>query len=361
MITNGVSYSRPFAAGGLSMKALPNLRKSTTRRRLRSLLPSAMMGLVTFSFTLLFVGAAAYAVSLPSLMKDPEGKSFVLLDAAGHTAGSSASGMWTSLFRQMMFGEDAEGAEDGSTAKAGASTGSAGSMTGISLSGLMSGTVANVETKKDEANSGQTPGSDADKTDPEPSAPDTPSKPDDGKDDTGKDDGGKDDSGKDDSGKDDTGKDDKPGLELSEADKEFRQWMLGRLTRLDELAAEVNSLTEEFNRCALTTDLATRQAAAARVEKANETIWSEFSKTLNGHSTPAGSQLMDQRSRLVGSYRCLRDYLGCLDAAWSSNLDFADPSQHVSEFMQPLTETMNESGQNKYLAEYGPKRAGIVL
>lgn len=310
-----------------------------------------MMGLVTFSFTLLFVGAAAYAVSLPSLMKDPEGKSFVLLDAAGHTAGSSASGMWTSLFRQMMFGEDAEGAEDGSTAKADAGTGSAGGMTGISLSGLMSGTVANVETRKDEANSGQTPGSDADKTDPEPSAPDTPSKPDDGKDD----------GGKDDNGKDDTGKDDKPSLELSEADKEFRQWMLGRLTRLDELAAEVNSLTEEFNRCALTTDLATRQAAAARVEKANETIWSEFSKTLNGHSIPAGSQLMDQRSRLVGSYRCLRDYLGCLDAAWSSNLDFADPSQHVSEFMQPLTETMNESGQNKYLAEYGPKRAGIVL
>ena len=307
-----------------------------------------MMGLVTFSFTLLFVGAAAYTVSLPSLMKDPEGKSFVLLDAAGRTAGSSASGIWTSLFRQMMFGEDAEGAEGGSTAKAG--TGSAGSMTGISLSGLMSGTVANVETKKDEANAGQTPGSDADKTDPEPSAPDTPSTPDDGKDDTGKDDTGKDD-----------GKDDKPGTELSEADKEFRQWMLGRLTRLDELAAEVNSLTEEFNRCALSTDLATRQAAAARVEKANETIWVEFSKTLNGHATPAGTQLADQRSRLIGSYRCLRDYLGCLDDAWSKNLEFADPSQHVSEFMQPLTETMNESGQNKYLAEYGPKRAGIVL
>lgn len=347
MITNSVSYP-VRSRRGVSMQALPNLKRSTTRRRLRSLLPSAMMGLVAFSFTLLFVGAAAYTVSLPSLMKDLEGKSFVLLDAAGRTAGSSASGMWTSLFRQMMFGEDAEGAEGGSTAKAG--TGSAGSMTGISLSGLMSGTVANVETKKDEANAGQTPGSDADKTDPEPSAPDTPSKPDDGKDDTGKDDTGKDD-----------GKDDKPGLELSEADKEFRQWMLGRLTRLDELAAEVNSLTEEFNRCALSTDLATRQAAAARVEKANETIWSEFSKTLNGHSIPAGSQLMDQRSRLVGSYRCLRDYLGCLDAAWSSNLDFADPSQHVNEFMEPLTETMNESGQNKYLAEYSDKRAGIVL
>ena len=308
-----------------------------------------MMGLVAFSFTLLFVGAAAYTVSLPSLMKDLEGKSFVLLDAAGRTAGSSASGMWTSLFRQMMFGEDAAG---GSSEKTGSGTGagSVGSMTGISLSGFMSGTVADVETKKDEANSGQTPGSDADKTDPEPSASDTPSKPDDGKDDTGKDDTGKDD-----------GKDDKPGLELSEADKEFRQWMLGRLTRLDELAAEVNSLTEEFNRCALSTDLATRQAAAARVEKANETIWTEFSKTLNGHSIPAGSQLMDQRSRLVGLYRCLRDYLGCLDAAWSSNLDFADPSQHVNEFMQPLTETMNESGQNKYLAEYSGKRAGIVL
>ena len=308
-----------------------------------------MMGLVAFSFTLLFVGAAAYTVSLPSLMKDLEGKSFVLLDAAGRTAGSSASGMWTSLFRQMMFGEDAAG---GSSEKTGSGTGagSVGSMTGISLSGFMSGTVADVETKKDEANSGQTPGSDADKTDPEPSASDTPSKPDDGKDDTGKDDTGKDD-----------GKDDKPGLELSEADKEFRQWMLGRLTRLDELAAEVNSLTEEFNRCALSTDLATRQAAAARVEKANETIWVEFSKTLNGHATPAGTQLADQRSRLVGSYRCLRDYLGCLDAAWSSNLDFAGPSQHVNEFMQPLTETMNESGQNKYLAEYGPKRAGIVL
>ena len=332
------------------MKALPNLTKPATRRRLRSLLPSAMMGLVTFSFTLLFVGAAAYTVSLPSLMKDPEGKSFVLLDAAGRTAGSSASGMWTSLFRQMLFGEDAAGGGSSAKTDSGTSAGSVGSMTGISLSGFMNGTVADVETKKDEANAGQTPGSDTGKTDPDPPEPDAPSTPDDGKDDTGKDDTGKDD-----------GKDDKPGTELSEADKEFRQWMLGRLTRLDELAAEVNSLTEEFNRCALSTDLATRQAAAARVEKANETIWSEFSKTLNGHSIPAGSQLMDQRSRLVGSYRCLRDYLGCLDDAWSSNLDFADPSQHVSEFMQPLTETMNESGQNKYLAEYGPKRAGIVL
>lgn len=350
MITNSVSYSRPFAAGGVSMKALPNLTKPATRRRLRSLLPSAMMGLVTFSFTLLFVGAAAYTVSLPSLMKDPEGKSFVLLDAAGRTAGSSASGMWTSLFRQMLFGEDAAGGGSSAKTDSGTSAGSVGSMTGISLSGFMNGTVADVETKKDEANAGQTPGSDTGKTDPDPPEPDAPSTPDDGKDDTGKDDTGKDD-----------GKDDKPGTELSEADKEFRQWMLGRLTRLDELAAEVNSLTEEFNRCALSTDLATRQAAAARVEKANETIWSEFSKTLNGHSIPAGSQLMDQRSRLVGSYRCLRDYLGCLDDAWSSNLDFADPSQHVSEFMQPLTETMNESGQNKYLAEYGPKRAGIVL
>ena len=309
-----------------------------------------MMGLVTFSFTLLFVGAAAYTGSRPSLMKDLEGKSFVLLDAAGRTAGSSASGIWTSLFRQMMFGEDTAGGGSSAKAGSGTSAGSVGSMTGISLSGFMNGTVADVETKKDEANAGQTPGSDADKTDPEPSAPDTPSTPDDGKDDTGKDDTGKDD-----------GKDDKPGTELSEADKEFRQWMLGRLTRLDELAAEVNSLTEEFNRCALSTDLATRQAAAARVEKANETIWVEFSKTLNGHATPAGTQLADQRSRLIGSYRCLRDYLGCLDDAWSKNLEFADPSQHVSEFMQPLTETMNESGQNKYLAEYGPKRAGIVL
>ena len=327
------------------MKALPNLTKPATRRRLRSLLPSAMMGLVTFSFTLLFVGAAAYTVSLPSLMKDPEGKSFVLLDAAGRTAGSSASGMWTSLFRQMLFGEDAAGGGSSAKTDSGTSAGSVGSMTGISLSGFMNGTVADVETKKDEANAGQTPGSDTGKTDPDPPEPDAPSTPDDGKDDTGKDDG----------------KDDKPGTELSEADKEFRQWMLGRLTRLDELAAEVNSLTEEFNRCALSTDLATRQAAAARVEKANETIWVEFSKTLNGHATPAGTQLADQRSRLIGSYRCLRDYLGCLDDAWSSNLDFADPSQHVSEFMQPLTETMNESGQNKYLAEYGPKRAGIVL
>ena len=135
-----------------------------------------MMGLVTFSFTLLFVGAAAYTVSLPSLMKDPEGKSFVLLDAAGRTAGSSASGMWTSLFRQMMFGEDAAG---GSSEKTGSGTGagSVGSMTWISLSGFMSGTVADVETKKDEANSGQTPGSDADKTDPDLLLPILPPSP----------------------------------------------------------------------------------------------------------------------------------------------------------------------------------------
>ena len=74
------------------MKALPNLRTSMTRRRLHSLLPSAMMGLVTFSFTLLFVGAAAYTVSLPSLMKGPEGKSFVRGFCRGGRGGGAMCG-----------------------------------------------------------------------------------------------------------------------------------------------------------------------------------------------------------------------------------------------------------------------------
>ena len=348
MITNSVSFSRAIAAGGGSMKALPNLRTSTTRRRLRSLLPSAMMGLVTFSFTLLFVGAAAYTVSLPSLMKDPEGKSFVLLDAAGRTAGSSASGMWTSLFRQMMFGEDAAGGGSSETCS-GTGAGFAGSMTGISLSGLMNTTVADAEAKKDEADAGQTPGSDADKTDPAPSAPDTPSKPDEGKDDTGKDDG-----------KDD-GKEDQPDDGLSAEDRKFREWMLGRLARVDEIAVEVNGLTEAFNRDAINGSLTVRKEDAAKASSVASLCYSEWVKTLNGYLTPQGSKLSLQKGQLISMYRNLYYYSGTLEEAWSININFEDPSQHVDTFMTPLTQSMGPNGQNKYLTEYSTKRQGFSL
>lgn len=316
-----------------------------------------MMGLVTFSFTLLFVGAAAYTVSLPSLMKDPEGKSFVLLDAAGRTAGSSASGMWTSLFRQMMFGEDAAG-ESSSEAGSGTGAGSAGSMTGISLSGLMNTTVADAEAKKDEANAGQTPGSDADKTDPAPSAPDTPSKPDEGKDDTGKDDTGKDD-GKDD-GKDE-GKEDQPDDGLSAEDRKFREWMLGRLARVDEIAVEVNSLTEAFNRDAINGSLTVRKEDAAKASSVASLCQSEWIKTLNGYPTPQGTKLALQKGQLVSMYRNLYYYSGTLEEAWGSNINFEDPSQHVETFMTPLTQSMGPNGQNKYLTEYSTKRQGFSL
>lgn len=320
-----------------------------TRRRLHSLLPSAMMGLVTFSFTLLFVGAAAYTVSLPSLMKDPEGKSFVLLDAAGRTAGSSASGMWTSLFRQMMFGEDAAGEGSSSEAGSGTGAGSAGSMTGISLSGLMNTTVADAEAKKDEANVGQTPGSGADKTDPAPSAPDTPSKPDEGKDDTGKDDG-----------KDD-GKEDQPDDGLSAEDRKFREWMLGRLARVDEIAVEVNSLTEAFNRDAVNGSLTVRKEDAAKASSVASLCYSEWAKTLNGYRTPQGSKLSLQKGQLISMYRNLYYYSGTLEEAWGSNINFEDPSQHVETFMTPLTQSMGPNGQNKYLTEYSTKRQGFSL
>ena len=320
-----------------------------TRRRLHSLLPSAMMGLVTFSFTLLFVGAAAYTVSLPSLMKDPEGKSFVLLDAAGRTAGSSASGMWTSLFRQMMFGEDAAGRGSSSEAGSGTGAGSAGSMTGISLSGLMNTTVADAEAKKDEANAGQTPGSGADKTDPVPSAPDTPSKPDEGKDDTGKDDG-----------KDD-GKEDQPDDGLSAEDRKFREWMLGRLARVDEIAVEVNSLTEAFNRDAVNGSLTVRKEDAAKASSVASLCYSEWAKTLNGYRTPQGSKLSLQKGQLISMYRNLYYYSGTLEEAWGSNINFEDPSQHVETFMTPLTQSMGPNGQNKYLTEYSTKRQGFSL
>lgn len=227
-------------------------------------------------------------------------------------------------------------------------------MTGISLSGLMSTTVADAEAKKDEAkkdeaDAGQTPGSDADKTDPAPSAPDTPSKPDEGKDDTGKDDG-----------KDD-GKEDQPDDGLSAEDRKFREWMLGRLARVDEIAVEVNGLTEAFNRDAINGSLTVRKEDTAKASSVASLCYSEWVKTLNGYLTPQGSKLSLQKGQLISMYRNLYYYSGTLEEAWSININFEDPSQHVDTFMTPLTQSMGPNGQNKYLTEYSTKRQGFSL
>ena len=80
------------------------------------------------------------------------------------------------------------------------------------------------------------------------------------------------------------------------------------------------------------------------------------------HPVPDGSQYEPQRGELIGMYRCLASYMGCLGSAWQVNISIGDDAieSSVDEFMEPLrAEEVN--GENRYITEFRSYYEGFAL
>ena len=296
------------------------------------------MGLVAFSFTLLGFGAVVYTAALPSMVQAAEETSGAfrwVLDNGGDALDPST---WARP------GDD-EG--DGS-AKGGRAGGARAGLSGVSTS--VAAPVApkspdKAKQKQDEKEQGA--------QDPNAAGDDagTDEKP-------GDDQGGS--SQKPGDGDDSTqGGIDPDGPDPAE-EQAFYEYLAGKYADVGGYVDYINAANQEFS-ANMFASKDVRRASAERCDLLYSQLYSDWGD-LATHPVPDGSQYEPQRGELIGMYRCLASYMGCLGSAWQVNISIGDDAieSSVDEFMEPLrAEEVN--GENRYITEFRSYYEGFAL
>lgn len=336
------------------MSSQSRFRALFRRLSRRLALPSVLMGLVVFSFTLLFFGAAVYTAALPSLVADAE-------QGDGAYA-QIASGALVNALVGSSDGDDNQGQSNTAHASAAGQTQgrvtSSGRVVG-GVGGISGGVNSPQAPSKDEDDSFKNPSdSDSDKGDASGDKPgDTSDDPGTGEDpetppvEENPGDGG---------GGDTPGGDENPPIDpdKEQADYEF---LLAEFQAIDSPGGyidQIEACTTAFEQDALA-DINTRAAHQRQIEAIDVELSNHWLALMNSLSSMS-VRYQGAAGELLGMYRCLSSYMGTLEEAWTKNLSFEDPSAHVDEFMQPIWND-EVNGQNKYLTEFNEYYSGFVL
>ena len=292
------------------------------RHMRRGALPSALIALVAFSFTLLGFGAAVYTATLPGLVaarSDGMSEGLVLVHHSRADEGAPTSDA------------DAAQREDGAAAASEAPTAGAGgvSLGGISLEGIV-GAAGSSDAQGDAGGQGQQGGSQDGGGSTGPSQPNTPSEPDSG------------------SGSGDQGDIPDP---TPEQVQEIYDTLLAKSQLIESYAAAVNACVSAFNEDCLNPSLVVRLARQRTCDALRSRLLSEYSTLLNLPIYIQNTPYLEARGNLAGMYRCLGEDSGTISEARGITVSFADPSAHVDEFMAPVYRDTVD-GENKHLTEF---------
>lgn len=340
---------------GELMSSQSRMRALFRRLSRRLALPSVLMGLVVFSFTLLFFGAAVYTAALPSLVADAEQG-----DGAYAQIASGA------LVNALVGSSDGDGDQGQSnTAHAFAANQTQGRVTSSGrvvggVGGISGGVSSPNSPSKDEEDPSKKPDdSDSNKGDDSSDKPsETPDDPGTGEDPetppVDENPGGGE------GGGDTPGGDENPPIDpdKEQADYEF---LLAEFQAIDSSGGyidQIEACTTAFEHDALAS-IEVRIRHQKQIQVIREELTSHWLVIMNnrvGLSSAYGAAAGD----LLAMYRCLNAYLATLNSAWEINLSFEDPSAHVDEFMQPLRDA-EVNGQNEDLAEFNSYYSGFVL
>ena len=315
--------------------------RALLRRLSRRLaLPSVLMGLVVFSFTLLIFGAAVYSAALPALVADAE-------QGVGIYAQIASGSLVNAL----------TGAGDGSSADSADGAGTSQHAGRVTSSGRVLGGAHSV--------SGGLTSPDAPQADDEDDTPDDPDATDPDPDDAPGGDAGEEPGGED-PGTETPGGGDTPGGDEEEPsdpaqDQASYEFLLAEFQAIDGAGGyidQVNECTAAFERDALAS-VEVRTRHQQRVETIQGELTSHWLTIMNNLSG-LSSAYNDAAGDLLAMYRCLNAYLATISSAWRINLSFEDPSAHVDEFMRPLRDA-EVNGQNEDLAEFNSYYSEFVL
>ena len=323
--------------GNPSDKPRPRFGRTAARPRVRrGALPSSLMGLVVFSFTLLVFSTVAYTSSLPGLVMA--------------RARAGEDGLFPAI-AQALFGEgggletggqkdEADGtADEGPTPKSSSSKLGAVNRPGFTLGGAV---LQGVGKPAGDPPQDSKPG-DLDR----PGEDDGSGKPDDGDQNVPGDGGG------------DDGQQPEEPRPTPEEEQAAYDFLLGKAQTIDSYVAEVNTCAASFNQDGLANS-SIRRSHKAACDALSARLFNDFATTLNTTLVKPGSAYASAHGSLIGMFRCLLEYLGTIQEAWDINVGFDDPAAHVDEFMFPIDrDTAN--GQNVHLTEFYTYYNGFVL
>ena len=301
------------------------------RRVRRGSVPSALIGLVTFSFVLVVISAAAYTISLPALISatrsDISDSFFSALvnalvrDASGDESTESAQGAGD--------GASTAGTQDSATGQQGTSRAPV-TIGGVSIDGLISDITTGASDAGGDSGTNDSPNQpsgDPGETDPVDPAPDPEPEPD---------------------------------ID-PEVDRQIYESLLARAQSIEGYVGEVNACVTSFNQNCMA-PLDTRLACLRECEWLYQRLYGEFADMLNNQlKIPAStSRYKEAYSDLIAMFRCLFSYVSTIGSAWTANVVFENPADHVDEFMAPIRADM-VNGENKYYTEFKSYAEGFVL
>lgn len=307
-------WSFRFAVGGL-MGKLTNVTSWWRRLRRRLALPSMLMGLVVFSFTLLGFGAAVYTAALPSLVA-----------VASHDDGAFAQ--LSSAVGSVASPEGLEGAAEAIAGE----TEAVARTASLSLAGIGDIAAPALEDATDDVIDDAPEADTPEETTPPDPAPDTPTTP---------------------PAEDEEPDEPAPDPGPTEEQLAYREQVVAMYNDLPGYVERVNACTQAFNDDCLA-DLSTRLAHQRTCEALDQELFGRWSD-LNMMPSIPNNPYSSAKGEVTAMYRLLATYLGCVYNAWTVNVQYEEPSGHVEEFMVPL------AGAQEHLEEFRTRYEGFEL
>ncbi len=335
-------------------------RRSAARRMRRGALPSSLIGLVTFSFTVLAFSSVAYTTSLPALVQAAQradDDSLFYKALAGLTQAQGEG----SASNDAAQGDGNAALGDAGQAASSDASGAKPPLGGVSLGGsMLQGVISNIagvtQPKPDEP--GSNGGSEQGGANPDgPAGGGSGGGSDTGSGGSGGGNGGG--SGSGGSGSGGTGSESKPDLPTPEEEQAAYDCLLNKVRLLDSYVSRVNAATSAFNNDCL----GSAQIRGTRYGEC-EALWTdlylEFDDVVNHTPIHNESQYRPAHGNLIAMYRLLRDYVGVLCEAWEVNVTLPDPASGVDAFMAPIRK-YEKNGENIFLAEFRQRYESFVL
>lgn len=334
-------------------------RRSVARRMRRGALPSSLIGLVTFSFTVLAFSSVAYTTSLPALVQAAQRADDDSLFYKALAGLTQAQGEGSASDDAAQDGGNAALGDAGQAATSDAS-GAKPPLGGVSLGGsMLQGVISNIagvtQPKPDEP--GSNGGSEQGGANPDgPAGGGSDGNGSGGGSDTGSGGNGGGNGG---SGSGGTGSENKPDLPTPEEEQAAYDFLLNKVRLLDSYVSRVNAATSAFNNDCL----GSAQIRGTRYGEC-EALWTdlylEFDDVVNHTPIHNESQYRPAHGNLIAMYRLLRDYVSVLCEAWEVNVTLPDPASAVDAFMAPIRK-YEKDGENIFLTEFRQRYESFVL
>ena len=333
---------------------IPGRRRSVARRMRRGALPSSLIGLVTFSFTVLAFSSVAYTTSLPALVQaaqraDDDSLFYKALSGLTQAQGEGSAS------DDAAQGDGNPALGDAGQAATSDASGAKPPLGGVSLGGsMLQGVISNIagvtQPKPDEL--GSNGGSEQGGANPDgPAGGGSGGNGSSGGSDTGSGGGG--------SGSGGTEGESKPDLPTVEEEQAAYDFLLNKVRLLDSYVSRVNAATSAFNNDCL----GSAQIRGTRYGEC-EALWTdlylEFDDVVNHTPIHNESQYRPAHGNLIAMYRLLRDYVSVLCEAWEVNVTLPDPASAVDAFMAPIRK-YEKDGENIFFTEFRQRYESFVL